>query len=577
MIKPTKEQRGLLLKEVHCTKYLRQKKCDYYLKLSEQTDYWYYSNYNDNNKSIRKATRSPLTWKYNLIFELKEKEFSGVVTRITEMNIAKLLGLINNNITNELPALCTFPKKIDVCSILVATVYYGNNRKRLVPLECIKESKKYTDGYEIEKMINNIKSVNNDEINTISFHSDGSVQIGNTSFFLDLSAPESPLSRINRYIMLNPVKNVSRIFTDDDDDGYFNISDSEYLTIMSYMKKSMKEECGFEPSSVYGDTNYERLLNFAAFPFAPEVNAFCKLFDESFPWFSLNSIHEGVKAFITLCGIPYTPQINKIFLKGHLYFAEFLGLWNCGFKDIETIQQIMITDTYFFFAKAVFQYGAIGINGFRFENKPLPLIHLDFLHTLYNSQTVAKLLMSVLQIKSELGVSIKLSFKFSDTVSYMYHLSQENALSEDVIKKIKKEGFTKYNHDMLMRSWNELHPEQEDVNFENQIIEYSDLEKQLEWKNENYHFLIPNDTATLRKIGAQMSICVGHLYSNKAVEKRCTIVYALKNEKYQLCMELQKKEDNTFHLVQVSAFSNHKPKGQDLEAFKKWILAKKIV
>ena len=50
MIKLTKEQRGLLLKEVHCTKYLKQKKCDYYLKLSELTDYWYYSNYNDNNK-----------------------------------------------------------------------------------------------------------------------------------------------------------------------------------------------------------------------------------------------------------------------------------------------------------------------------------------------------------------------------------------------------------------------------------------------------------------------------------------------------------------------------------------------
>ena len=339
----------------------------------------------------------------------------------------------------------------------------------------------------------------------------------------------------------------------------------------------MKEACGFEPSTVYGDTNFERLVNFAAFPFAPEVNAFCKLFDESFPWFSLNSIHEGVKSFITLCGIPYTPQINKIFLKGHVYFAEFLGLWNCGFKDIETIQQIIITDTYFFFAKTVFKYGAIGINGFRFENKPLPLIHLDFLHTLYDSQTVAKLLISVLQIKSELSVSRDLSFKFSDTVSYMYHLSQENALSEDAIEKIKKDGFTKYNHDMLMRSWTELHPEQDDVNFENQIIQYSDLEKQLEWKIGDFQFLVPNDTATLRKIGAQMSICVGHLYCNKAVEKRCTIVYALKNEKYQLCMELQKKEDNTFHLVQVSAFSNHKPKGQDLEAFNKWLIAKKIV
>ena len=115
-------------------------------------------------------------------------------------------------------------------------------------------------------------------------------------------------SRINRYIVLNPVKNVVRIFAEDD--GFFNISDSEYSTVLSHMKKAMKEACGFEPSTVYGDTNYERLLHFAAFPFAPEVNAFCKLFDESFPWFSLNTIHEGVKAFITLCGIPYTGRVK---------------------------------------------------------------------------------------------------------------------------------------------------------------------------------------------------------------------------------------------------------------------------
>ncbi len=121
MIKLTKDQREILLKEVHCTKYLKPKKSDYYLKLSEQTDCWYYSNYNETNKTLCKANTSPLSWKHNLIFELREKEFSGVVTGIAEMNVSKLLGITNNDITNEIPAFYSFPKKVEVCSILIAS------------------------------------------------------------------------------------------------------------------------------------------------------------------------------------------------------------------------------------------------------------------------------------------------------------------------------------------------------------------------------------------------------------------------------------------------------------------------
>ena len=546
------------------------------LEYDEHSGNWFYKIINNearNKESSCKASKDVLSWKHNIVFELVDKEFTGVVTRIAKTTVSNFLGVYDNTRRDAVSAFSLYPVRVDGFGVLAATVYYGNNRKRLVPLECIKGCNDFTNGKKIEALFNNMKLANKgaETDNAISFLDDGSIQIENTSFFL---GDESHLSRINRRLLLNPIKHVSRIFAHDD--GWFNISDSEYSEILSYMKKSVKEDCGFEPSAVYGETNFDRLVNFAAFPFAPEINAFRKLFGESFPCHSLNNIHEGVKTFITMCGIAYTPRINKIFLRGHRDFSEFLGLWACGFKDMDVINRILSADKYRFFSTAVFGYGAIEINGFRFKNKPLLIRNVEFLFTLYDEHTVAKLIIPLFYHFDEGRVPWRISFKISDSVSYMSNLQNENALSEDVIKKIKNEGFTTYNHDLLMRTWIGLHPEKNGETTENQIIQYTDAEKQLEWKTGDYDFALPDDTDTLRRIGSQMSICVGHLYSKKAVEKRCTIVYALKNEKYQLCIELSKKSNNSFHLFQVSAFSNHKPKGRALAAFNKWLRVKNI-
>ena len=60
--------------------------------------------------------------------------FVGVVVKISQIPLATSLGIYLTN------ASCHKPTKKNICLINVATVYFRNGCKRLVPLECIKES-----------------------------------------------------------------------------------------------------------------------------------------------------------------------------------------------------------------------------------------------------------------------------------------------------------------------------------------------------------------------------------------------------------------------------------------------------
>ena len=129
---------------------------------------------------------------------------------------------------------------------------------------------------------------------------------------------------------------------------------------------------------------------------------------------------------------------------------------------------------------------------------------------------------------------------------------------------------------MLMRTYRQAHPEKKDQ-FENQKIIYSQEEEKLKWEKNGYKFCLPEDTDRLVDIGYKMNICVGHLYREKAATKKCTIVYAIKENEYELCIEIQKKDNQHFKLIQKSAFSNHSPKGELLKTFNEWCLQKGVV
>ena len=399
--------------------------------------------------------------------------------------------------------------------------------------------------------------IDNQSKNSITFHDDGRIEIENLYYNLDPETVE--LLELKRYLVLDVHNRTARFYAEVGNEC-FNIWDEEYEQILSAMKDQMKEECGFVPDLSYGENNFDRLVNFARFPFAPELNELCN--EEVLgPTYceiegELKRSSDGVKKFILHTGLPYTPKINRLFLQGHRTFLEYLNIWSMGFRDEKVIEKLMDADFQKIFAASCPFTAIPALEG-----------DIGFLFQFYDEKTVAKLMKG--RFSSERGC-----YTTSDALHYMILLNEGGNLTQNVIDKIGKEGFTEYNHNLLMRIFRETQPSEEE-HFENKDISYSDEEKSLEWENGGYKFCLPEDTNRLVDIGSKMNICVGHLYRDKAVNKECTIVYAKKADEYELCIEVN-KHNNRFRLVQKSAFNNSVPKGQNMTIFKQWCRVKGV-
>lgn len=558
--------KNLLLKQVHCSKYLKRTRAKYCLERNELDNNWYYREMDKAEKSFEKAVYGDeKTWKHNIKHELKEREFSGVVVKIELIQFSTLLGAYLWGFECLYESYYDFkPTKEDDLSIPVATVFYQNGRKRLVPLTCIKEYEGFCNGANIERVIKNIEAVENfGSKNQITLKDDGSIEIENSFLYLDV---DFDVNKENRKLVLD-VANRTSLGDKRTDEMFIKISDEEYKSVLGMMKEQMKQECGFEPKLVYGETNYDRLINFANCPFAPELNVFRNDFPREV-WKDLAYSPDCVRKFIKLCGLPYTPKAVKIFLSGHRRFANFLGIWKAGFRDERAIDFLMNLDEIWILGSIILQNGYC-VNSVYANSSEEHLFHsIKFLFEHYDEMTCAKLTAEFLKNGHEDSIVV-------DALHYMINLAQENNLSEQIIKKVGREGFTRYNHDMLMRVFRQAHPEKKEQ-FENLPIAYSPEEKQLEWEKDGYKFCLPEDTNRLVDIGYRMNICVGHLYREKAAQKKCDIVYAIKNDEYELCVELRKTSANRFEVVQKSAFSNHEPKGKLLAAFNSWRAAKNV-
>ena len=556
-MKLTPEYKKLMFQPVHCTAYLAAAHGNFHLHHNKYDNKWYYRMNNDHDLFAGIATKNYLSWKHNLKYELKEKEFSGVIVKIDRVLVSTILGIYKREPRQSVYACDYRPSKCDGFAVIAATVYFRNGCKRIVPLDCIQEAKELSNGKDTKLLMQQLELlVENQSENIITFHEDGLIEIENVYYETDFITDK--VVKICRFLVLNVQKRNVRFFGGEGNE-WFNISDDEYNKIMSVMHEQMKEECGFIPELSYGENNFDRLVNYARFPFAPELNELCKeevigpLIYKTEDGLKRSS--DGVKKFIKLTGLPYTTKINKLFLQGHRTFLEYLNIWSMGFRDETVIEQLMDVDSHKIFATA-YSYGMSSVLA---ED-------IAFLFQFYDEKTVSKLLCKDFSPDRDY-------YSTNDALGYMKLLKEEEHLPQNVIAKIRKEGFTDYNHNLLMRIYNQLQPREEC--FENKDITYTEEERSLEWENGGYKFCLPEDTSRLVDIGSNMNICVGHLYRDKAVKKECTIVYATKGEEYELCIELS-KHNNRFRLVQRSAFNNMDPRGNDMAIFKQWCRVKGV-
>ena len=137
-------------------------------------------------------------------------------------------------------------------------------------------------------------------------------------------------------------------------------------------------------------------------------------------------------------------------------------------------------------------------------------------------------------------------------------------IPEEIKKSVMNEGFTPNTHDLLSKvSWM--------IHNKNVVFEYNEYEKSLEDNIDGYEFKLPVDSDTLFELGSHLHNCVS-TYKEYVENKECVIVFARKEDKYRLCIEIRKDS-----VWQQRADYNAKPAGMDQIVLKKWIEKHKLI
>jgi hypothetical protein len=139
---------------------------------------------------------------------------------------------------------------------------------------------------------------------------------------------------------------------------------------------------------------------------------------------------------------------------------------------------------------------------------------------------------------------------------YFRHIPQ--TLRADILK----DGFTEFNHDAL----SEISYKCEN---KNRTYKYSAKQKSLQDDIDGYSFRLPKNSNQLCEIGAFLHNCVA-TYSEKVYKKECTIVYAIRNGQYEICIEVRDSVADGRQIIQELTNRNAKPTKEQQLVLDKW-------
>ncbi len=124
-------------------------------------------------------------------------------------------------------------------------------------------------------------------------------------------------------------------------------------------------------------------------------------------------------------------------------------------------------------------------------------------------------------------------------------------------KDILKDGFTTFNHDALANLTYRV--KNKKITFK-----YSQMQQALEDDIDGYSFRLPQNSFQLCEIGTTLHNCVAS-YAEKVSKNESTIIYVTKEDKYQLCIEVQGNE-----IIQERADRNGVPASEEKLLLQKW-------
>jgi len=290
-------------------------------------------------------------------------------------------------------------------------------------------------------------------------------------------------------------------------------------------------------------------------------------------------------------GIKPTKTIRKMYQQNPQYVVCYAATNDMGFTDVNILQKSYSPEYYDFLCYLMISFagGLVSYaNQDNIKNYVEDLLKISDQKTVWNSiQRTVKYYQK----------NKNYSFNIND--GFGAYSMCRNELSDNEKKEIMREGFNDYTHDFLIRRIDDMHINADGLSHGNTVnniifdiedsflaLEYKAGDDKKKIKNvhtgleeivpcpdeERYCFYVARDSKTLRTIGSEMHNCVGWGYANSVEQRKATIVYAMYQNKYKICIEVTPN----FGIRQALGPCNYALCGKDLEAYSEWCHEKNI-
>jgi len=324
------------------------------------------------------------------------------------------------------------------------------------------------------------------------------------------------------------------------------------------IKHLIRKNWGANLNIEFYERNKSTFAAYVKYPFEPNLYEVASMLNLDIGRFDMN----GYNYVCEKLGFKSPKSLRKLYMKNPKALIAYKGLIDCGFKDINLIQKVLSgvcyplfywseydeTDRHYittFYALKLFCQKAISVRG---EGPTLTMLCHNY--------------KDVLNFEEQQRNSFDDRYFYSDIIfdsakMFVRYCEQED-FPKEIFDSFMKTGLSKNNHDIITEY---------DFMQHNKNIAFKYLNKQKDFEDriDDYEFKLPKDSYTLVKIGTELHNCVAS-YTDRVLEKACTIVYVEKNGVLKMCIEVRDYK----HVWQQRADFNLDPKGEDAKVMEKW-------
>ena len=355
-----------------------------------------------------------------------------------------------------------------------------------------------------------------------------------------------------------------------------------------------KNQYGIKPTVSSSLKGFSLVLGYMLCPFNVNFYIICRHwglnpYDADFTSLSSGNTPNAENEMFACLGIKPSKSVRKLYQKFPQGIISYAAAKDLGITDVNLLMKSASPKWY-----AFFKYYMISCNNgeIRYAVQDALKRFVQDMLILTDQKTIWNSLNRTVNCLVDKTVS-----NYYITDGMQMYLGYSELLTEKEKREILSEGFNKYTHDFLLRRNNEfsqarLNPFSLKAAGEQNVvfnIEKSFLD--LEYKagpafkkdskgemipvpdEDRYCFFVARDSYTLKIIGSEMSNCVGYGYKTEVLSRRATIVYAMHQGKYKICIEVTPK----FTIRQVYGPCNSLLHGEAYDAYAEWCKEKHIV